>query len=174
MDLLAALAGWGLLVCLLNGLRKFCRWLAGLFRSLADFAQSATSPADHTANAYQVIRVIDGDTFDAEADCPDGYIRVKIAGIRSPEWQQPGGPEVFTYLVNLITQKTVILTCIDIDSYGRRVCDVTFNGDSLGNHLVTQGYAWAEPKYSRYCLAELSARHQRLGIWADAAKNPEV
>ena len=99
----------------------------------------------------KIIRIIDGDTYDAVVDL--GFklihaiqIRLNIADtpeIRGEEKKE--GKKVSKYVENLILDKYVVITTIKKDSFGRWLSDVWYSKDgeifNLAKHLLEKGYA---------------------------------
>lgn len=107
--------------------------------------QPATAPtAIITSRQYQVIRVIDGDTFTIAYDGEPTSVR--ILGIDTPERGQPGYTEATEALRGLIASKTVTITFDDPkghkrDHFGRLLCQVDVDGVDVGRVMLDRGLA---------------------------------
>ncbi len=105
-------------------------------------------------------RVIDGDTIEVAGQ------RIRLHGIATPEWNQPGGEDATVALHRLTTGKRI--TCYDTGerSHGRVVatCHLPDNRD-LGEILVSQGYARDCPRYSGGRYADAEAQAQADGVY---------
>ena len=131
---------------------------------------------------YDVVRVVDGDTFIAEIDEADTYIR--LIGIDAPESvadesykeNTEEGRLASEYLANLLEGNRVYLEYDAklIDNYGRTLCYVYLqDAETMVNELLLQtGYAQTmtiEPnvKYrERLLAAEAQAKHAKAGFWS--------
>jgi micrococcal nuclease len=122
-----------------------------------------------------VISVSDGDTLAAR--CGDRKVRVRLAGIDSPEKDQASGPAARRLTMDLALGKTVAVIEEDIDRYGRIVATVILpDGRNLNYEIVAAGWAWWYRKYYPYDSAlrstEADARKQRRGLWVDVSPVP--
>lgn len=140
------------------------------------------STAFAAAGTYRVMKVVDGDTFDAT----DGTIRfrVRIAGMDAPEKGSPFS-KVTTYsLQQAILDKSVTLQPVGkgIDLYNRILAQVIVGGQDIGAQLIEQGlatyyrpgcvdYPLNQNKYDYdprvYVAAESKARSAKRQIWSD-------
>ena len=95
-----------------------------------------------TARAFDVRRIIDGDTFVIMYDGEPTSVR--IAGIDTPERGEPGAGEATAALRDLIAGETVTLTFIDPrrkrDNFGRLLAAVVVDGRDVGEAMAE----WAE------------------------------
>jgi endonuclease YncB( thermonuclease family) len=95
-----------------------------------------------TASTFEVLRVIDGDTFVVEYDGePTG---VRIAGIDTPERNEPGYAEATRMLRRLVKGERVELTFADPrtkrDDFGRLLAHVRVGETDVGEMLATRGW----------------------------------
>jgi hypothetical protein len=75
----------------------------------------------------------------------------------------------------MLRGQTATCAALDTDRYGRIVASCTVNGVDLGESLVSQGLAFAYPRYSdRYVTTEISARASDAGLWSFATQTPAV
>lgn len=131
--------------------------------------------------AVEVLRVIDGDTFDVAI--PDGdkrYTRIRLWGVDTPEIQsqyrdaEPFGDEASARTKQLLEGQRVVL---DLEPYrvrgtfGRVLAYVKLeDGTVLNERLLLEGLArvderWPHRAMERYVLLEEEARKSRLGVW---------
>lgn len=97
-----------------------------------------------------VLRVIDGDTLEAEFVVePFGYkfpITIRLMGIQAPEKRgasKERGLKVTRYVDDLLEQHNyeITLQVFKKGSFNRWLCDVYVNKKQLNDHLLTIGYA---------------------------------
>lgn len=128
----------------------------------------------------EVVGVTDGDTL-IVLDEEKVQHRVRLAGIDAPEKSQPFGSRAQQVLAKAVYRKTVVVDWHKRDRYGRIVGKVLVDNRDACLDLVATGFAWHYKAYEgeqtpedrhRYATAELAARQQRLGLWADVAPTP--
>lgn len=157
---------------------------------------SRDAPAGTARTRAAVVRVIDGDTFDARV--PGGATeRVRILGIDTPEAVDPRrpvqcfGPEASARLRAILTPGRAVLLEADPtqsarDAHGRRLAHVFLDGaggglpagtnvarsmieDGFARHYV---YAGTPVAYGReYATAQATARARGAGLWSPATCN---
>lgn len=124
---------------------------------------------------YIVTYVYDGDTvklhpintFSQKND-----LKLRITDIDAPERNQPFGQKSRRALIKLCQGHNVIATTkvIAKDQYQRALGKLQCNGADASLHLVNLGLAWYNSKYANDVAlerAEINARTQKLGLWAD-------
>lgn len=120
--------------------------------------------------SFQVVRVIDGDTFELE-----NSDRVRMIGINAPELSDIYGIEAKEYLARLVEGKIVTLVPdqrrSDKDRYQRLLRYVYFDGQDINKKMISDGYAFAYLRFNftksdEYRNAQLKAKAQRVGIWS--------
>lgn len=119
-----------------------------------------------------VIRIIDGDTI--EAQLQSGPIKVRFDSIDTPESNQAYGTEATAALKRMLPAGAAIdLEPITQDRYERMVA-VVWKGDlNVNVWLVAQGYAWAFRRYMKdpgFCAKEQIARTARRGLWSQSPR----
>lgn len=128
----------------------------------------------------RVVGISDGDTLTA-LTADKQQIKVRLAGIDTPERGQPFGKAAKQALSDLAFGRDVVLEAEKEDRYGRTVAKVLVDGRDVNLELVTQGYAWWYRKYAAeqspsdqvlYENAETQARAAGRGLWADPAPVP--
>ena len=117
------------------------------------------------------IRVIDGDTIQAEAKGTE--IKIRLVEIDAPEMNQPFGAQSKNFLNRLLYKKNVTLISQGEDRYGRILGEIYADGESANKSMIKSGFAWV---YDRY-VQDLSlyryqdqAKAENLGLWQ--AENP--
>lgn len=121
-----------------------------------------------------VVRVSDGDTIVVLS--AGQQHRVRLAGIDAPESHQAFGRRAKAHLSALAFGRTVRVSVLGKDRYGRLLGTVFVDGRTdLGLEQVRAGYAWHFTEYSDDATlqaAEVAARRARLGLWGDASPIP--
>jgi micrococcal nuclease len=95
-----------------------------------------------TARRFEVVRVIDGDTFRIQYDGEETSVR--LVGIDAPERREPGGPAATAALRKMIDRRTVRLEfpCKrKRDNFDRLLCNVHLENRDIAAELVTSGHA---------------------------------
>lgn len=123
-----------------------------------------------TEGPYIVTYVVDGDTIDL-----DNGDRVRFSGINTPETGECYYEEAKKALANLVLGQEVSLEkdLTDEGKYGRKLRYVYYEGESVNEYLVREGYAKVYDKYNestkRYPeLKEVEAEAIGLkkGLWS--------
>jgi len=115
----------------------------------------------------RVVRVFDGDTL--EVLVGRGPVRVRVAGIDTPERGQPWAERSRRALARRVLRKPVRINEVDVDRYGRTVGEVYADGVCVGCELVREGHAWVYRRFSQdpvLLRLEAEAREQRRGLWS--------
>lgn len=132
--------------------------------------------------AGKVVYVDDGDTVVLLIDHRT-QIKVRLSSIDAPESShtkkekgrigQPYSDNSGKFLASLVKGKTVEAHCFESDKYGRDVCELFADGQSVNREMVKQGWAWANVAgRGRYLRdktlpgLEAAARNSRAGLWA--------
>jgi endonuclease YncB( thermonuclease family) len=145
---------------------------------------NADNPPMAISEEWQVIRVSDGDTIVVRQT--DGREKkLRLCGIDAPEKIQPLGKESKANLQRLVDEadKTVMVTEIESDRYGRTVAEVfsSKNGveKSLNEEQLSSGLAIVYPAYVKKCPnaiafgnAERIAQSKKLGVWGGSYQKP--
>lgn len=93
-----------------------------------------------TASDFEVLRVIDGDTFKVDYD--GDLTSVRMLYINAPERGDPRADAATEELRRLIDGQTVQLhfeAARRRDNFGRLLCRVTVDGFDVGQHLLDAG-----------------------------------
>ena len=122
-----------------------------------------------TANAWQLDRVIDGDTVSLQNGSQT--VRVRLACIDAPEKQQRQGRRATQMLDSMLDGRQIEMQTDGGDRYGRTVAYLSVDGHSVNLAMTRSGWAWTYTKYCKrpdYYAAEAAARFERVGVWADS------
>ena len=120
----------------------------------------------------KIVKIADGDTLTLLTSTKD-QVKIRLAGIDTPERKQPFGNRAKQALAKLAFQKQALIEAETKDRYGRTVGVVFVDGLNVNHELVKQGMAWVYRKYNKdKALYELESRakKERLGLWLD--ENP--
>ena len=128
----------------------------------------------------KVVSVVDGDTAKVVRSDTHKQVKIRFAGIDSPEKKMPYGQAAKRYVASLIAGKIVKIEPLTTDRYGRTVGYIWLDGKEINLDIVKAGYAWVYRKYipkpksrgERYLEAEASARRRRAGLWQDSNPTP--
>lgn len=156
-----------------------------IFEALGIETSTKTSEKNTSAIAveYEVVSVIDGDTF--EINYNGTKTKVRLIGVDTPESVHPDakknneyGKQASNYTKSLLEGKTVKLE-FDVsptDKYGRLLAYVYLeNGEMLNEKLLKEGYAQVATyppnvKYvENFKAIQKEARENRVGFWATNA-----
>jgi len=119
-----------------------------------------------------VVKIADGDTLTLLTSSSQ-QIKVRLAGIDTPERKQPFGNKAKQALANLAFQKQALIEVETKDRYGRTVGVVFVDGLNVNAELVKQGMAWVYREYTddkRLYTLESEAKQAKRGLWLD--ENP--
>lgn len=118
----------------------------------------------------KVLRVADGDTVSVLTG--RGPAKVRLYGIDCPETGQYGGPEATEFTRELLFLRSVTMSVMDTDQYGRTVALLKLDdGRIVNEELVRNGHAWVyrahckEAICARWLDLERQAKEQELGLW---------
>lgn len=109
----------------------------------------------------------DGDTCRVIAN--DKVLKIRFAGIDTPELKQKYGKEAQNFTESLIKNRNVDLEC-EGTSYDRLTCTVFLEGKNINREIVLNGWAYDSFKYSKGAFIPdvETAKTQKLGMWKDA------
>lgn len=141
---------------------------AVLPRPAAETSSATVPPANPQAGySAEVLRVVDGDTFEARVAIWPGLevtTKVRLRGIDAPEMRSPchGGREraeaARSALAALLGEGRVGLRSVGPDKYGGRVVAAAFTTSTpdLGKALIEAGHArrYDGGRRERWCLAD--------------------
>jgi micrococcal nuclease len=120
----------------------------------------------------QVIRIIDGDTFEILQDSKKS--RCRIAEIDAPERNQPFGKQATDSLTKLLLNKPIVCLGLGRDLYLRRLVKVyqlDNQPTNLDSVLVSNGWAWSMKGWHKSSynpnadLNQVQAKLANRGLW---------
>ncbi len=134
-----------------------------------------------------VVKVADGDTITIMDDSGKKH-RIRLGGIDAPEKDQPYGKESTQSLLELTSDKTVVVEYEKLDRYKRIIGKILVDPPGevfcmaldcvkkidAGLEQIRKGLAWHYKKYQGeqsendrgiYGEAEVDAREKLLGLW---------
>ncbi len=115
----------------------------------------------------KVVKIADGDTLTLLTSA-NKQIKIRLAGIDTPEKKQPFGKRAKQALANLAFQKQALVEVETKDRYGRTVGTVFVGSQNLNAELVRQGMAWVYREYTsdkRLYALESEAKQSKRGLW---------
>lgn len=130
-----------------------------------NFPPAQNAPAEGSA---KVVGIIDGDTVDILVN--GGTLRLRLAGVDTPEKGQPFGNNARQALSELIGGQQVQYVVRDTDRYGRSIADIYSGNNHVNLWLVRQGLAWHYTAFSsdaKLAEAERIAKSEGRGLWSD-------
>ena len=87
----------------------------------------------------KVVKIADGDTLTLLTSTKD-QVKIRLAGIDTPERKQPFGNRAKQALAKLAFQKQALIEAETKDRYGRTVGVVFVDGLNVNHELVKLGY----------------------------------
>lgn len=129
-----------------------------------------------TERSCTVATVHDGDSMRVRCPNEGGTQRIRMAQIDAPELDQAYGTRARDHLRRLCTKGSpVTIQVVGTDQYGRMLGNVSCNGKSVNEELVSAGAAWVYDRHvidhTLYTLQD-EAKQARRGLWAE--RNPEA
>lgn len=121
------------------------------------------------AFAGHVSYVSDGDTLWVQPDTGGAPRKLRIDGIDAPELCQAGGAAARRVLAQRALYRSVSVTVMRHDSYGRGLARILIDGHDLGAELVRAGQAWSyrwRQQPGPYAAEEALARQAGHGLFA--------
>lgn len=125
-------------------------------------------PALSSAWSGLVVGVSDGDTITVMHEGKGEKIR--LYGVDCPEKKQAFGKKAKQFTSDMVFKKTVHVTPVNKDRYGRTIAWITHSGKVLNEELLKAGLAWHYKQYSKeqkLTKLEDCARQKRVGLWSD-------
>lgn len=120
----------------------------------------------------RVVHVHDGDTISVIVGRQ--ALRVRLAGIDSPERYQPHGTLARRALAELVSGRDVRVMTFGHDRFGRVLGRVYLNNVDINAEQVRSGWAWVFRRNgdARLLALEAEAKAARRGLWQDARAVP--
>ncbi len=134
------------------------------------FSLSADAKKKKTAVVTKMSGVVekchDGDTCHVLVS--GKRVKVRFAGIDTPELKQSNGIQARNFTESLVKGKAVELEC-DGTSFDRVTCTVYQAGMNVNAEIVRKGWAFESKQYSkgRYAGLQQDAIKNKIGIWKD-------
>ena len=96
--------------------------------------------------AATVIRVIDGDTIEADLDLGFRihlHTYIRLAGLNAPELRMPNGAASRDHLVSLLIAPILVKTRLghEFEKYGRVLGDIVASGVDVNAAMIAAGFA---------------------------------
>ena len=146
---------------------------AGVFAVLA---LSILTTAIHAETLTgRVVGIADGDTLTL-LDATKTQHKIRLAGIDSPEKNQPFGQHCKKNLSDLAYDRVATVETSKLDRYGRAIGKVWVDRQDVNLEQIRRGCGWHYKKYQNeqspedrlsYNSAEELAKTNRVGLWAD-------
>ena len=122
--------------------------------------------AVYLKTTYQVLRVIDGDTFETTE-----HQKIRLSGVDAPELSFCGGQEAKIALEKLILGKRLFIKVLFNDKFKRLISQVYLGNKSISQEVVVSGNAYflndGDSDTENLRQASEFARSKRLGIFGD-------
>lgn len=154
--------------------RRSQTWL--LLRPFLLLVVTTTCAADPPSQSLtgKVIAIADGDTIRV-LDSSNQQHKIRLFEIDAPETGQAFGTKSREALGSKLHDKTVRIEWKERDQYDRIHGKVYIDDRWINREMVADGWAWHYKHYSKskeLADAEIAARNQRIGLWADAHPVP--
>jgi endonuclease YncB( thermonuclease family) len=121
-----------------------------------------------TLHSGKCVGVTDGDSIFVMIDGREQEVRLE--GVDCPEFGQAFCKRAKQFTSGLVFGKDVSVKEVTFDNYGRMIGRVFIGETDLSLELVRAGLAWHYKRYSKETQlsdAEVEARRNRRGLWAD-------
>lgn len=152
--------------------------LAPSLAAIALSLMAVTASADPLLG--RVVGIADGDTLTL-LDASNIPHKIRLAGIDSPEKNQPFGHSCKKSLSDLAYNRAVAVESKKLDRYGRAIGKVLVDGTDANLEQIRRGCGWHYKQYQNeqslddrlsYSAAEEAARKGGIGLWSDAKAAP--
>ena len=117
------------------------------------------------AQAAELVRVIDGDTFIAKEKGKE--LKCRMAYIDAPELKQPYGLEIKEYLENQLSLYDFDLEILSRDFYGRSLVVVHHGALNINRWMVIRGRAWIYKNKKLPKEFQEIAQKEKVGLWQE-------
>ena len=150
-------------------MNKFSLLIILLFFCIVSLSSNNDSTKTITG---KVVKVIDGDTITI-LNSENKQIKIRLYGIDAPEKAQDYGKISKNYMSGLVAGKTIDVTVMNIDRYGRSVGRIKINEKEVAEEMLKAGLAWV---YTSYCKIpeckqwkelETQAKTAKVGLWSN-------
>jgi len=132
------------------------------------FLMLTASDIEAATISGKVVHIADGDTLTI-LTVRNKQVKIRLAGIDTPEKAQPFGTKAKQALAALTFNEQVDVSVETVDRYRRTVGYVTVHGANVNAELVRQGMAWVYRKYTkdqRLYELESEAKNSKRGLWS--------
>lgn len=122
----------------------------------------------------KVVSIANGDTIRL-LDANKVQHKIRFQGIDAPEKKQAFGTRSKEALSEKIGEKEIVVVWKEKDRYDRILGEVYLGKRHINLEMVQDGMAWHYKRYSKNAAladAEIAARRQRIGLWADKEPTP--
>jgi len=116
----------------------------------------------------KVVGVSDGDTITVMHHGKGE--RIRLYGIDCPEKRQAFGKRAKQFTSNMVFGKSVEVSPVTTDRYGRTIAWIYVNRTCLNEELLKAGLAWHYKRYSdekHLAGIETDAKQRKAGLWSD-------
>ncbi|MEA2109728.1 MAG: thermonuclease family protein [Pseudomonadota bacterium] len=96
----------------------------------------------------KVVGITDGDTVKVLRSETHIQVKIRLAGIDTPEKKQAFGQKAKKFTAGLLANRIVEVKPITKDRYGRTVGYIYCDGQDVNLAIVKNGYAWVYRKYA--------------------------
>ena len=120
------------------------------------------------------MKVADGDTITV-LDAANVQHKIRLQGIDAPEKAQAFGNVSKQHLSSLVFGKDISVKYTKRDKYGRILGTIYVDNLDINLEMLRAGLAWHYKRFDStpaYAAAELEARQNRRGLWADPNPTP--
>ena len=133
---------------------------------------SSNNDSAQTVISGKVVKVADGDTITI-LNSENKQIKIRLYGIDAPEKAQDFGKISKNYMSELVAGKTIDVTVMNIDRYGRSVGRIKIDEKEVAEEMLKAGLAWL---YTYYCKIpecnhwkelETQAKVAKVGLWSN-------
>lgn len=132
-------------------------------------------PLQLTAEVFEaeVVYVADGDSLTISRD--GRRLKVRLADIDAPEWDQPWGRQSRASLRELLDKRKVRMDSRAVDQYGRTIAHISIGDRDINREQVGRGMAWSYAYRSTehpYRDSQDEARAAGRGLWSQSDPQP--
>lgn len=154
------------------------------YLSFSDARTAAPEYDDSTFGNARIVRVVDGDTFEADLDDMDENVKVRLLGVNTPESVDPRRPvecfgkEASDFVKELAEGRRALLEpdpeADERDKYGRMLRYAYLeDGTEINRLLIAEGYGFAYTSFpmndevkAEFLALERQARGEERGLWS--------
>jgi endonuclease YncB( thermonuclease family) len=139
-------------------------------------AIEADKKQDFEMQTAVLLRVVDGDTIEAQVEGYNETWKIRLQGINTPEKGLPFASDAKEFLKQFENQSVQLLRDYeDTDMYDRKLRYIFYDNRLLNREIVEKGlasiYYYSGLKYEKeLVMAEEYARKNELGIWTKSAE----